>query len=486
MRWSIRWQILTPFLTIVAMSIGLLTVLSLWQATRREAARTRERLQAVVETLTGSNMPLTESVLSKMRGLSGAEFVVVDAEAEILAGTLSGLKVQTGLSVPGVKPATTGDTSSAAVVSPVSLEQWPNADHVLIEGQDYLLARVAVPPPPAGRTLFVLYPAEKWAQARWDAAWPSLAVGTLATLVSLISGGWLAERMSRRIRRLQQGTAEVAEGRFQTRIADHGRDELHELAEAVNRMAERLQRLQESIRDHERRQLLSQLAGGLAHQLRNAVAGARLALQLHQRRCPAGETDQSLRVALRQLSLTETELRGLLSLGRGAAAPRELVAIQTLLDDLRELVSASAEHAGTQLDVPRCPDGLQVRLDLDGVRGAVLNLLLNGLSAAGPGGVVRLEAQVEQEAILLLVTDSGRGPPAGLEEAMFQPFVTTKPDGVGIGLSLAREVAIAHGGGLDWRRTAEGTEFRLRLAVAEEDRTAAESQRRTDLVGSPA
>lgn len=97
----------------------------------------------------------------------------------------------------------------------------------------------------------------------------------------------------------------------------------------------------------------------------------------------------------------------------------------------------------------------------DALRAAVLNLTLNGIEAAGSGGTVWLSAAATAGRGVLRVEDSGPGPAGGVAETWFEPFTTTKPEGLGLGLAIARQVAEDHRGGLSWSRTASRTRFEL-------------------------
>ncbi len=77
---------------------------------------------------------------------------------------------------------------------------------------------------------------------------------------------------------------------------------------------------------------------------------------------------------------------------------------------------------------------------------------MNAIEAAGPGGEVSLEAFAENGDVVIEVSDTGPGPPPEVAETLFEPFVTSKPEGVGLGLALAQQVAIEHGGQLAWTR----------------------------------
>jgi signal transduction histidine kinase len=209
--------------------------------------------------------------------------------------------------------------------------------------------------------------------------------------------------------------------------------------------------------------LLAQLAAGLAHQLRNALTGARLSVQLHEKRCELARGEPSMGVALRQLALVEEQVRGLLTLGRLESRPHVLSDLGRLVREATYLLQPTCEHSRVELLVTDHQPAALAAVDEPGVRAAVLNLALNAIEAAGPGGVVRLEIVEDRNEWTIRVSDNGPGPPAPLSESLFDPFVTAKPEGVGLGLALAKQVAGAHHGTLSWWRDAGWTQFGLTL-----------------------
>ena len=96
----------------------------------------------------------------------------------------------------------------------------------------------------------------------------------------------------------------------------------------------------------------------------------------------------------------------------------------------------------------------------------MINLALNAIEAAGPGGRVELLASVEGDRVRFDVLDDGPGPSPDLLGSMFEPFVTSKPEGLGLGLVLATRVAEAAGGGLSWSRVDSRTRFRLEVPAS--------------------
>jgi signal transduction histidine kinase len=96
----------------------------------------------------------------------------------------------------------------------------------------------------------------------------------------------------------------------------------------------------------------------------------------------------------------------------------------------------------------------------------VLNLALNAIEAAGPGGSVVLDLEECGREPVIQISDTGPGPPPRIQATLYDPFVTGKPEGVGLGLALARQVTEAHHGRLSWNREGAWTRFRLSLPGA--------------------
>jgi signal transduction histidine kinase len=114
------------------------------------------------------------------------------------------------------------------------------------------------------------------------------------------------------------------------------------------------------------------------------------------------------------------------------------------------------------------PPGLRISADPDQIEQALLNLITNAQEAtlaAGRVGPVEIEAVVDRSGqVAFSVTDEGEGVPPEVRERIFTPFFSTKPGGSGVGLSLVRQIALAHGGSVEHRpgdRT--GSVFSLRL-----------------------
>ena len=462
MRWPIQRQLLVPMLLVIVLTSALSSGASAWVGGRWARREESDRLSRVVATLSDANFPLQESVLQKLAGLSGAEFVVWDAQQQAQAATLPlNADVRDRLkAVPETGPLS--DLSSNPLVE--------------IQGRNFLTAKV-----PLRRTatrplsLLVLYPEDRWWTATRGAVLPPLIAGGVTALVALVLTAWWARRFTRPIARLSQQSESIAGGDFQPMPLPIRDDELRDLTLSINRMVEQLTRYEQQVRRNERLKTLGQLGAGLAHQLRNWLTGARLAIQVHARECPLGEQAESTEMALRQLSLMESYLQRFLTLGAGrdeAARPRASrdVPLTELIDDVLSLVRPRGRHVGVELQWTPPATRIVILGDREELQELLVNLLLNGIDAAAQVRAANHEAWVRIELdeansprVRLRVLDSGPGPAATIASQLFEPFVTDKPEGTGLGLAVAKQIAESHGGSLRWSRNDDVTCFEIEL-----------------------
>jgi signal transduction histidine kinase len=455
MRLSIRYQLLLPLLALMLGVVGMSTWTA-WSSAQRARRQIETQMQAIAETEAKVSIPLNAQTLSLMKGLSSADFLVCDDARQPLVDD-QGRAMTTLPAVPADLPApaeqTDGDLGAPVVVA----------------GTAYFVRGVSLQHgAPLARYLYVFYPEALWRDALWQALRPALFLGMLGALAAAGLALAVTQRVTRRIEQMEKRTRLIAAGDFSPMPLPRRDDELRDLGQSVNDMAEQLARYQEAASRTERLRLLGQVSGGLAHQLRNGVAGARLAVQLHVREC--GTDAETLDVALRQLTLVEMHLKRFLDLGKALDLRREKCELRTLVDDAIALLGPQCRHA--HIDVQRNGDTsgheLPVFADPGQMGHVLLNVLTNAIEAAGPGGRIDVQlGRTDANRVYVEVLDSGSGPSAEVAARLFEPFVTGKREGVGLGLAVAKQVAEAHGGAIAWRRADKKTCFRIELPLAE-------------------
>lgn len=452
----IRDQILWPLMGLLLVAVAANATFSAWWMSTRSRLSLEARQRQILGVLEESSFPLSETVMAKLQRLTGDELVVWDSAAQqIVVGTL---------------PA--DDLSKDHVDWNMAAGQNHEPHRVTIAGSTYVAHAGRLRGNPS-QTMLVLTSDDRLRRASREAIWPPLAIGALTIIVSVPLVLILASSWSRRIRSLEQHVQTIARGDFGRELtAGQVDDELARLVDSINSMSRQLRSMQESLIRGERTRLVAQLTAGFAHQLRNGIAGAKLAIQLHESRCRSS-SDSSLSVACNQLALVEEEVQGLLSLGKGEQQPPALVDLAQVVQAVQSLVSVSCEHRGVALQVV-VPDGPSPLMGYaDGLRAAILNLTLNAIDAAGSGGHVWLTMNSSDDKKVLLVEDDGPGPAPEIGQSLFESFVTSKAEGVGLGLTVAATVARTHGGTLNWKRINDRTQFELvlpaQIAVNESD-----------------
>jgi len=421
-----------------------------WLAARRAADVARQRERQVVETLATSRVTLTLPVLETLARLTDSRFVVWNPVDDAVGATTLVSEERDELSNAGIGTAIDRGTTT-------------------LGGQAFRVATVrsgSVRP----ETVVVLTPRRSIVSLVLESSWPQLAVAAI-TLLFLIPATLAATgRLSRRIGAVERRVGAITAGEFGGGMAGSAEDErsvavddeIGRLHHGVERMSGQLGLFRTRLLAGERERLLGQLAAGFAHELRNAVTGARLAIDLHRSRCSQSSADGSLAVAIKQLAVVEEEVRGLLALGKRTESVPEPLSIDHLFTEVADLVSPRCQHGGTTLDV-EMPTGITIIARRDGLRAALLNLVVNAIDAAGRGGRVRLEARAAGKDIRISVDDTGPGPPDSLAATLTEPFVTGKPEGIGLGLAIVTAVAEEHGGRLEWGRADDRTRFTIEL-----------------------
>jgi len=451
MRWPIRKQILLPFALLQGVVIMIISFNASWTAAQRAERESIARLDQVVRTLSESRFPVQSSVLKQMKGLSGADFIATDANGILTASTLSEAQASSILSTPRT---TVPDLGRLSEFQPVS-----------VAGETWLIGSVQTQRSPDLKELLVLIPESEWQAIRNEVVFPPLLIGGCALLAMVGLSYMIAAKLGARLDRMQRHVGKLATMEFENLLPVSGNDELTSLALSINRMAIDLQRATQLIRMSERTTLITQVAGGLAHQLRNSITGARMAIQLQMRRSPNSDME-SLRVANRQLSLTENQIRGLLSLTRDARQEPVLGQIDQILESIRDLLEPQFLHSATGLQIEFPAEQLLNSLavaDAEQVQSALLNLIQNALEASRPNGQVRVVVALTEDQIQVDVLDNGPGIADHVNGRIFEPFVTGKPEGVGLGLTLAAQVAESAHGKLTCDRIDSWTRFRFQI-----------------------
>ncbi len=258
-----------------------------------------------------------------------------------------------------------------------------------------------------------------------------------------------------------------------TLSARWGLDELEgvmrTISERIGAIIDRLQQSEREARRAEHLAAVGQLAAGIAHELRNPLMPIKILVQsaADRRPCP-GLDGRDLAVLEQEISRLERSIQMFLDFARPPTLEKRTFELREILEQIVQLLEARAQRQAVRIE-RRFPDEpLLLQADVGQIRQVLLNLLLNALDAVPHGGKITLELRREGEDWLALsVADSGCGLPAGLGAQIFEPFVSTKETGLGLGLSICKRIVEAHEGEIQAANRPEGgAVFTVRLPCA--------------------
>jgi signal transduction histidine kinase len=291
----------------------------------------------------------------------------------------------------------------------------------------------------------------------------ALAVATLAArrVTSPLSELTLA------IRGLSRGDPAVL------RVPVRARDEVGSLAAAFNHMASELDRVQRNLVEAEKFAFVGELASGIAHEVRTSLGVLRSSVQILERSLPPDADGDAAELA--QLIRAEADRLGgvvddLLSLDRPRPLHLQPLPVSQAVFRAADFVEPQAEEKGIRLRRRPASREATVLCDSEAIHQVAVNLLVNAVEALGEGGTIEVEILEANEGYAgFAVKDDGSGVPEALRDRIFQPFVTARDGGVGLGLTFVKRVVHEHQGRIFLEPgSGAGACFRVELPIVEE------------------
>jgi PAS domain S-box-containing protein len=236
------------------------------------------------------------------------------------------------------------------------------------------------------------------------------------------------------------------------------------------RDAESVHRIEDEIELSRRLSAIGRLTSGVAHEVKNPINA--IVVHLEVLRQKMKETDPDTRrhvdVISSEIQRLDRVVQTLVDFTRPVELRLSEMDLRKVVEDVVVLASPAAEKHNVLIEREAAPDALPVRIDVDLVKQAVLNIVLNGVQAMPNGGTLRLTVKREGEGALISVRDQGAGIPDNIRDKIFNLYFTTKSGGSGIGLAMAYRVVQLHHGSVEFSTIIDhGTTFHLRFPLAE-------------------
>ena len=300
-----------------------------------------------------------------------------------------------------------------------------------------------------------------------------------AALVAVLAGWGGTRRLLRPIRRLHRQVVIVGRcgpGSMATTLAPvQTRDEIGELSQAFYHMTQSLtayiRREVDAARElaHARNlALLGTASGKVAHEVGNFLNNIGIAMATLSREPLGSKGIRAIDIVTRESVSIRSFAERFLQSARKPELRAAPMPVARLVDQIPERFRQEAEPRGISIRVDLKADLPSVEADADLLGHALDNLIRNSIEAIGGPGEIRITAEAEKNAVLLIIEDTGPGLSADQRNHIFDPFFSTKPSGSGLGLSIVKTVIEAHRGSVICPERGEGAgaAFHIRLPVA--------------------
>jgi len=237
----------------------------------------------------------------------------------------------------------------------------------------------------------------------------------------------------------------------------------------IMRDAESVRRIGDEIEMSRRLSASGRVTGGVAHEVKNPINAIVLHLQLLQNKLAQLDPDtrRHMDIIGSEIHRLDRVVQTLVDFMRARELHLAEVDLRHLLEEVAQLASPDAEQHGVTIKRDLPEDPLPIKADLDLIKQALLNVVLNGIQAMPQGGQLTISAHRDDNAVIAEVCDRGIGIAQDVQDKIFELYFTTKKEGNGIGLAQTYQILQWHYGSVQFESTeGEGTTFRFRLPLA--------------------
>ncbi len=243
-------------------------------------------------------------------------------------------------------------------------------------------------------------------------------------------------------------------------------------------------RAQEQYIKLERLNVIGEMAAGIAHEVRNPMTSARGFLQILEEKAECRLYKSYFELVISEIDRANEIISEYLSLARNRPVNKRPGNLNRIIETILPLIRADGvtRDKYVQTDLGNIPELI---LDDKEIRQLILNLARNGLEAMDAGGVLTIATVLDDEDVVLVVRDQGRGIPPEILDKLGTPFLTTKKAGTGLGLAVCQSIADRHNAVIAVGTGPEGTTFFVRFATGNKSSGGRETENRILRVVNP-
>lgn len=436
-------RIIVPFALLFSIATVTFWLLSSYLIGRYLQDDLRQQMVRVARVISQSSYVLNPLILLQMKEVINAEIILFDGQGRILNSTIGGGADDT------VAREITGKGFSPA-----------NAGEPIIEfqGVRYKAITQSLTIPGRGQALLCLWqPAGESDRLRTrivvTTGWLALAGMLAMTLLGYL----IVRTITLPVEELVGVTGRIAENDFSQRAVVRSNDEIGMLAQSFNRMMDQLQSYEKRLVESEKMATAGRMAAGLAHEIRNPLTSIKMFVQVLHGRLHGQQDNQKMAASLLQeIERLERIIEQIVERARPGELNRRPGNINEQLAELLALAAPSLQAGNIRLESRLSPALPELHYDPEKMKQVFWNLLINSREAMPKGGMIEISSAPVENGVEITFADTGMGIQDGNIDICFTSFYSTKPEGLGLGLSTSRKIVEKHGGGLLLANRPEG------------------------------
>lgn len=283
----------------------------------------------------------------------------------------------------------------------------------------------------------------------------------LVLLVAALVGSvflFMARRATRSLEALTVAAERVGKGDLAPVLPPPGKDEVGRLSAAFDLMVDEVRGMLHRVEETREMAVMGEFASSISHEIRNPLTSIKLNLQSLDREAEqegiSSESVHSLQICLREVARLDQAVHRILDMARTHPPTRVASSLHEILHESVDLLRPQFDAQGVEVSLRLEASKDTVLADPEDLKSVFVNLLVNAGEAMPDGGTVRLTTENPSEGesrgtIRILTNDDGPGVPEAVRERIFRPFVSTKDDGTGFGLAIARVMTQEHQGRIE-------------------------------------
>ncbi|MFQ5754267.1 MAG: PAS domain-containing sensor histidine kinase, partial [bacterium] len=303
-----------------------------------------------------------------------------------------------------------------------------------------------------------------------------IALGIIL-LLSLATVVLFIRSVERPVHELRSTMDAIERGDFSARTKNSRRDELGQLAIGMNAMAEKLQKARNHLTEHHRQELLQaealakigELAAGMAHEIKNPISGIVFAANsILREMAPKDNRREIFQEIVKQANRAEQNLEALLTFARQSRLERFPTDLNAMIERILLFVRQQPDMKFIKIESNLDKNLPEILVDPKQIEQVLLNLVINAVQAMPKGGCLNVSTKTDtvHNIVFISVQDTGVGIAKESHDEIFQPFYTTKLKGVGLGLTLCKEMVARHNGTISFEsKVGRGTTFTIELPI---------------------